>query len=80
MKNIFGDPTKEAHCVDYTGSKMTGPERLADVQQRYPCATYYANPSEQSLYKACIKYDPSVYCGWVAAVYEREEMGKNGEV
>ena len=69
--NIFQDPDKEAHPVDYTNSKMTGPERVADVEKIHPCATYYANPSEQSLYGACLLYDPSVYCGWIACVYSR---------
>ena len=69
--NILMDLTKEAHPVDYTNSKLTGPERLADAQARWPGAEYYANPSEQSLYGSFLKYDPAVHRGWVACVYER---------
>ncbi len=67
--NIFKE--NPPHCVDYTGSKLTGPERLADAEEKHPCATYYANPSEEALYGACIKYDPGVYSGWIACKYER---------
>ena len=70
--NIFKD--NPPHCVDYTGSKKTGPERVADVQQLHPGATYYANPSERCVYKGtCVKYRTEVYCGWIACIYERRK-------
>ena len=70
--NIFKTPPFPI-CVDYTGSTMTGPERLADVQERHPGATYYANPSEKVVYGEHLLYDESVYCGWIACIYERRE-------
>ena len=67
--NVLKDRSLEAHCL-VCNKKRTGPERLADAQERFPGARYIANPSDASLYKDHIEYNEGVPVGWIACCYE----------